>query len=756
MTDEKGSVISEETSNETDQKQTVLAFNNSYAGSGVLDGSANLAGTKKMDGPWEATDKDLSGFRFTITGGDEATNAAITAGTVVLPQSVTATSDADGNFNFGDITFNKKGTYKFTVSEVVPAEGDKIPGVAYNAETVTIIVNVTDNDDGTLTAALAEGSQELIFTNTYATTQDATFTPSVVKEVKGLNAKEIFTFKLSAADEATKAAIDSGTLTGIGTTADLYSSEKTTTKLIPKDGTEQVDFNALTFKKAGTYKFTVQETNANAPTGWTYDSHTYEIIIKVTDQDSVLKATQEINADGVTNSQIFINKFEASTTYGDEGGLNVTKTLNGRTLAADMFDFTITGEATDSVTAEEAEAKLAEADKSFKNTAPGKDDVAVMSKLSDVKFDETDIGKTYQYSVREAAGTDTKYTYDQVSATVAITVQEKDGELYTVTTVTKGDDSKEYSSAESKATAVAPFVNSYTPDIVTIEPGAFAGKVTKVLKGNRDTGLAAGEFNFQMKITPADDTSSMDNVVLPEGAVGDTITSANAADGSVSFGNIQFKAAGNYHVEHTVTVIVTDNGDGTLSAKAETKSGEDMNGIVFRNIYEARPASVTLGASKTYKGAELKDKQFTFVLKDKDGNVVFEAKNGADGQVMFETLIYDRAGVYEYTISEKNDGQKNVTYDETVYNVTITVTDNGKGNLIAEAVYGDGRTPQFVNTYVKPQNSVKPEQPTPTVKPQNPGAVQTGDHNSFAGTLGMAALALAVAAGVMIRRKKKS
>ena len=427
-----------------------------------------------------------------------------------------------------------------------------------------------------------------------------------MKEVKGLNAKEIFTFKLSAADEVTKAAIDSGTLTGIGTTADLYSSEKTTTKLIPKDGTEQVDFNALTFKKAGTYKFTVQETNANAPTGWTYDSHTYEIIIKVTDQDSVLKATQEINADGVTNSQIFINKFEASTTYGDEGGLNVTKTLNGRTLAADMFDFTITGEATDSVTAEEAEAKLAETDKSFKNTAPGKDDVAVMSKLSDVKFDETDIGKTYQYSVREAAGTDTKYTYDQVSATVAITVQEKDGELYTVTTVTKGDDSKEYSSAESKATAVAPFVNSYTPDIVTIEPGAFAGKVTKVLKGNRDTGLAAGEFNFQMKITPADDTSSMDNVVLPEGAVGDTITSANAADGSVSFGNIQFKAAGNYHVEitevvpeyadpnmtydkHTFSydIAVTYNAaEGTLSAKVA--DGSQAGSATFTNIYGGR------------------------------------------------------------------------------------------------------------------------------------------------------------------------
>ena len=112
---------------------------------------------------------------------------------------------------------------------------------------------------------------------------------------------------------------------------------------------------------------------------------------------------------------------------------------------------------------------------------------------------------------------------------------------------------------------------SYTHlDIVTIEPGAFAGKVTKVLKGNRDTGLAAGEFNFQMKITPADDTSSMDNVVLPEGAVGDTITSANAADGSVSFGNIQFKAAGNYHVE--ITEVVPEYADPNMTYDKHTFS----------------------------------------------------------------------------------------------------------------------------------------------------------------------------------------
>ena len=73
-----------------------------------------------------------------------------------------------------------------------------------------------------------------------------------------------------------------------------------------------------------------------------------------------------------------------------------------------------------------------------------------------------------------------------------------------------------------------------------------------------------------MKITPADDTSSMDNVVLPEGAVGDTITSANAADGSVSFGNIQFKAAGNYHVE--ITEVVPEYADPNMTYDKHTFS----------------------------------------------------------------------------------------------------------------------------------------------------------------------------------------
>ena len=678
-------------SDEITQVPTVLDFTNSYAASGTLNGAANLAGSKKMDGPWEAAGKDLSGFQFTITGGDEATNVAIGAGTVVLPQNATATSDAAGNFNFGDITFNKKGTYTFTVSEVVPAEEDKIPGVAYDADPVTITVHVTDNNNGTLTAMLAEDSPELTFTNTYATTQDATFTPSVVKKVEGLDAKENFTFKLSAADEATKQAIDAATITGIGTMADPYSAEKTTLTLIQKGETEQVDFNALTFKKAGTYKFTVKETNANVPTGWTYDNHTYEITIKVTDTDSVLTVTPEVNSNPMTNSRIFTNSFAATTTYGEEGGLNVTKTLNGRTLKADMFEFTISGSKTGTVTIEEAEAKLAEADKKFKNTAPGEDGVAVMSKLGAITFDETDIGKMYQYAVEEIAGTDTKYTYDRATATVVIEVREKDGELYTVTTVHKNG-TNVYSSENGKVTAVAPFVNSYTPEIVTVEPGTFAGNVTKVLEGNRDTALEADEFNFQMTITPADDTSSMDHVVLPEGVVEGTVTAANAANGLVSFGNIQFKAAGNYHVaisevipepadpnmtydKHTFSydIAVTYNAaEGTLSAAVVEGSTEGS--ATFTNIYEADDAKDVANTDDPTTSVNGKivgvGDQLTYTI-DWVNNAVDETGAPAKAEVTITDIV--PAGT-KY-VSADNEG----AYDQGTNTITWTLGEQEAG-----------------------------------------------------------------------------
>lgn len=201
----------------------------------------------------------------------------------MLPENANAASDAAGKFAFGDILFKKAGSYKFKVSEVVPEEG--IPGVSYTDKTVTITVEVTDNNNGTLTAVVDENSPELEFTNTYAVTGDAVYTPSVTKKVTGRDASADIDFEMTAADEATKNAIDDGTVTGIGGKADGYKSDLTIKADELKAGAAKTaTFGALTFKKTGTYTFNITETSS-APTGWTYDAHTYTLKLVVTDND---------------------------------------------------------------------------------------------------------------------------------------------------------------------------------------------------------------------------------------------------------------------------------------------------------------------------------------------------------------------------------------------------------------------------------------------------------------------------------------
>ena len=114
----------------------------------------------------------------------------------------------------------------------------------------------------------------------------------------------------------------------------------------------------------------------------------------------------------------------------------------------------------------------------------------------------------------------------------------------------------------------------------------------------------------------------------------------------------------------------------------------EKNAITFSNKYKAAPTSVTVGAVKKLEGKALEAGQFTFQLKDGDGKVIAEAKNDKNGSVMFDTVKFKKAGVYEYTVSEVNDKQANIKYDEHVYKIKVTVTDDGSGTL---AIVADRR-----------------------------------------------------------------
>ncbi|MGU8025309.1 Spy0128 family protein, partial [Streptococcus suis] len=144
----------------------------------------------------------------------------------------------------------------------------------------------------------------------------------------------------------------------------------------------------------------------------------------------------------------------------------------------------------------------------------------------------------------------------------------------------------------------------------------------------------------------------------------------------------------------TATVTVTDNGSGELSA-AVSYSDETP----FNNTYAVSATRAELAVKKTLTGRELKEDEFEFVLKNEANDEVATAKNDKDGNVKFKELTFDKAGTYTYTISEKNGGttDKGVTYDGKTITATVTVTDNGSGELSAAVSYSD-ETP-FNNTY---------------------------------------------------------
>lgn len=180
---------------------------------------------------------------------------------------------------------------------------------------------------------------------------------------------------------------------------------------------------------------------------------------------------------------------------------------------------------------------------------------------------------------------------------------------------------------------------------------------------------------------------------------------------------------------------------------AVTNSGT----LSITNTYSAAPASITFGGTKVLTGAELAAGQFAFQLKDAQGNVVATATNAADGSLVFEPVSLDAAGEYHLTLSEVNDAQDNVTYDDHVYQLDVTVADDGEGSLYVASYTVDGGTdlPVFENAHVAP------EAPSEPAAPQAPAAVpNTGDATSLALPLaiGACALAAACAALLLVRR----
>lgn len=153
-----------------------------------------------------------------------------------------------------------------------------------------------------------------------------------------------------------------------------------------------------------------------------------------------------------------------------------------------------------------------------------------------------------------------------------------------------------------------------------------------------------------------------------------------------------------------VQVEVTDQGDGTLTAQTQLVGAD---AVVFENSYKPLTTSWTPAGTKTFTGRALKDGEFGFTIQEKQTDGSWKDVGGgvaaADGNIAFNTFIYDSVATHEYRIVEIANQLTGVTYDTTVYEAKVEVT-NVDGRLQTQVTLTkDGQSVNainFTNTYV--------------------------------------------------------
>ncbi|MTQ75751.1 YSIRK-type signal peptide-containing protein, partial [Streptococcus salivarius] len=623
-------------------------------------------------------------------------------------------TNKNGKATFSKLTFNKVGTYTYTITELPGADKD----VDYDAMKVTMTVTVTENATGDLQASVkysgaggfASSADDKVFNNYVVAPVKTKF--DFTKALAGRTLKDgEFSFQLKDAN---------------GTVLQTKTN----------NASGVIAFDDLTFTNAqvGTHKYTVEEVRGSEA-GMQYDPMKAEVTITVTKEGHVLKATNTLPSDTEFN-----NTFTPAAT---QAQFRFTKRLEGKTLEANAFTFEL--------------LENGNVIQTKKNAADGS-----------IQFDPISYATvgTHTYTVREVAGTDTNIDYDDMNAVVTVNVTKdaqtgllnaavtmpadtefnnfavapvktrfdftkalagralKDGEFsfvlkdangtvlqtktnnangviafddltftnaqvgthkYTVEEVQGSEAGMQYDTMKAEVTItvtkdghVLKAVNTLPADkefnnTFTSSPTQAQFRFTKRLEGKT---LEANAFTFEL---------------LENGNV--IQTKKNAADGSIQFDSISYATEGTHtytvrevagtdtnidydSMNAVVTVNVTkDAQTGLLNAAVTMPADTEFNN------YVVAPVVTKFDFTKKLAGRELKAGEFSFVLKDSTGAVVETVKNDAAGNVSFSNLSFDntKVGTHTYTVEEVIPANKEfgMTYDKMKATVTVEVAKNG-------------------------------------------------------------------------------
>ena len=703
-----------------------ILFKNTYT---VDPTDATPSVEKKIAGGNPAKD---STFRFILTGKD---NAPMPEGSKDGKKSTSVTGE--GKADFGKITFDKAGTYTYKVAE----ENGNESSYNYDSNEYTLIYKVKDvkgelKAEQSITAG-DKSADEMVFTNEYApASMDGDTAITGTKELAGrsMQKDEKFEFTLKAGDEATQKAIDEKDIVLDDTNASLSGM---------RDGQKSTfSFGRAEFSKEGEYTFTVTEKDGGKA-GMTYDTKEKTFKVKVAKVNGIMTAVQE-------ETPTFKNVYEASGEFTPAG----TKTLlseNGNKLSVkdNQFKFSVyytghtDGEAVTTGT-----------------TGNGKDAEIGFGKLS---YTISDLEKLVAkgYADKEELDNGARYYIDYVvienaSENNALQANTQ-APTFRVEVTDNGDGTLR---AESEEGSKLAFENLYKSNKATVHLNG-----QKVLEGRP---LKADEFTFNV-------TSDEENAPMPEKTEVKNKEGGNIDFGTITYGKddlgdatektftYQVKESGEQpgvaNDTETKTVKVTVKDDGKCHITAETEPKEAPL-FAFNNTYSttSKESSVTdtVKIRKTLTGRKLKNKEFTFVLKDKDGKNVAEAKNNADGSIAFKSLTFDEVGTYNYTVKEVKGNAKRVSYDANAYQVTATVTDNLDGTLSVKWSTGTKKEIHFYNRYKKKTVTPNPSGKHGGKADNNNIGPFTGDDSNadlYLGLMGASAAILAALAGSRKKRK---
>ncbi|BFK64392.1 hypothetical protein I2700191B6_07450 [Dorea formicigenerans] len=753
---------------------TTYLGNNGRLIIGLPDEPVTLTGDTALKGSKTFIGRDMKAneaFEFTLTAADDDTKTAIQNEKVKIAANgdkAIVAGAKDGvtkAFQFGDVTFTKEGTYTFNINETVPQT--PAGGMTYDSHTaqVTIVVTRDAENLGKLNAAVtynngaaSDVTDRAVFANRYdASTEVTGGTKADISAKKTLRGRNLrageFQFKLTTrpADGSNGTVLQEKQNGADGSIAFDSISYKTSDTA--------AGASAVVLDKAVEAGYAVKSTDADGNTVYTLSYRIYEDTENGTNSNgiSVVTGTYDFTVTvtdygngvltAVTNYPNGQNQFEFANQYGTEPV--PVEIAGSKTLAHDtsLTPADITGNFTFTLEALTEGAPMP-AQTTAVNDAAGNVDFGTITFTTDFLQDAitTDNGvrtKEFEYKVTEAGS----------AAGVTNDVNASTGKTFKLTLTDDGNGNL----SVTRNPADGPlfrFTNTYhvsdLPSSITDQV-----KVNKTLEGRE---LKEGEFNFEL---------------VEDGNV--VATGSNDADSKVVFSSITYTQPGSHvytvrevkgsetgvtYDDHNYLVytLITDKGDGTLEVTHQAVSSEENdelvpaegNAVTFNNIYKAEPTTVTIEAVKKLTGKELKDGEFTFQLKDVNGEVIAEAKNDASGKIKFENLKFEDEGTYEYTVSEVNDKQTGITYDEREFKVTVKVSDNGEGTLSAETGSDDI---VFTNSYKVPKDG----KTTDTPKKPNKALrrVATGDNSHMVLYLVLMIAAAAAVSMVIIRRKRR-